>query len=210
VLRLIFSFVCDKYILLISGDVESNPGPVLHIQDNCLTLPRRTSLFERSFVPAVIQQWNTLSPILRNIQSIGANYKPELLRSMFHRLLSIIHARLRNDCSDLKRDLFLNHLSDHYICSHCIFLRLQTIFHCTMYSNERLQLFRDTRRLHPSNCNILLFGNSTLTYSENINIINAVLQELETSHCFFFKYTFHDLISHSFFSPTPLFFIRLM
>ena len=148
--------------------MESNPGPVLHIQDNCLTLPRRTSLFERSFVPSVIQQWNTLSPILRNIQSIGANYKPELLRSMFqirsvpphfmhgNRLLSISHARLRNKCSCLKRDLFLNHLSDHDICSHCIFLKLQTIFHCTIYSNERLQLFRDTRRLHPSNCNIFL------------------------------------------------------
>jgi len=36
-----------------------------------------------------------------------------------HRLLSIIHALLRNDVSDLKRDLFLNHLSDHDICSHC-------------------------------------------------------------------------------------------
>ena len=55
-----FLFVINIFY---SGDVESNPGPVLHIQDNCLTLPRRTSLFGRSFVPSVIQQWNTLSPV---------------------------------------------------------------------------------------------------------------------------------------------------
>ena len=86
-------------------------------QQDCLTLPRRTSLFERSFVSSAIQQWNTLSPILGNIQSLGA-FKRDLLRSMFptrtvpphcmhgNRLLFIIHARLRNYCSDLKRFVF--------------------------------------------------------------------------------------------------------
>ena len=65
-------------------------------------------------------------------------------------LLSIIHSRLRNKCNDLKIDLFLNHymtmISTHIV----IFLKLQTIMfvHWTIYSNERLQLFRDTRRLH--------------------------------------------------------------
>jgi len=52
--------------------------------------------------------------------------------------------------------------SDHYF------------FHCPIYSNARLQLFRDIRRLHPLNCNILLFGNSAVKYSENITIVNAV------------------------------------
>ena len=106
-----------------------NPQYNLRQQNNVLTL-LRTSLFERSFVPSVIQQWNTLSPILRNIQSLGV-FKRELLRSMFptrsvpphgmlgNKLLSIIHALFRNNCSDLKRDLFLNHFFDHDICSHC-------------------------------------------------------------------------------------------
>ena len=106
-----------------------NPQYNLRQQNNVLTL-LRTSLFGRSFIPSVIQQWNTLSPILRNIQPLGV-FKRELLRSMFptrsvpphfmlgNKLLSIIHAPLRNNCSDLKRDLFLNHLSDHDICSHC-------------------------------------------------------------------------------------------
>jgi len=93
---------------------DENPHYNLRQRNDFLTLPRRTSLFERSFVTSVIQQWNTLSPILRNIQSLGV-FKRVLLRSMFptrtvpphfmhgNRLLSIIHARLRNNCSDLKR-----------------------------------------------------------------------------------------------------------
>jgi len=44
-----------------------NPQYNVRQQHYCLTLPRRTFLFERSFVPSAIQQWNTLSPILRNI-----------------------------------------------------------------------------------------------------------------------------------------------
>ena len=37
-----------------------NPQYNVRQQNDVLTLPRRTSLFERSFVPCVIQQWNTL------------------------------------------------------------------------------------------------------------------------------------------------------
>ena len=48
-----------------------NPQYNVRQQNDVLTLPRRTSLFERSFVPCVIQQWKTLWPISRNIQSLG-------------------------------------------------------------------------------------------------------------------------------------------
>jgi len=58
-----------------------NPQYNLGQQNHFLTLPRRTSLFE-SFVPSVFQQWTTLSPILRNIQSLGV-FKRELLRGLF-------------------------------------------------------------------------------------------------------------------------------
>ena len=115
--------------------------------------------------------------------------------------------------------MLLNHLSDHDICSHCNIPETSDdyFFHCPIYSNERLQLFRDTRSLHPLNCNILLFGNSSFTYSENITIVNAVHNYIKNSKrfttqifmfvLFCFKYTFHDLISHSLFSLIPLFFI---
>ena len=37
-----------------------NPQYNVRQQNDVLNLTRRTSLFERSFVPCVIQQWNTL------------------------------------------------------------------------------------------------------------------------------------------------------
>ena len=118
------NYMVPDYLSDLFPRSAENPQYSLRQQNDCLTLPRKNI-----FVWKVVQQWNTLSPILRNIQSLGV-LKRELLRSMFpkrnvpphvmhgNRLLSIIHARLRNNCSDLKR-FVLNHLSDHDICSHC-------------------------------------------------------------------------------------------
>ena len=74
-------------------------------------------------------------------------------------------------------------MSDHDICSHCDIPESSDhyFFHCTIYSNERLQLFRDSRCLHPLNCNILLFGNSAFTHSENITIVSAVYTFIKIS-----------------------------
>ena len=98
-----------------------------------------------------------------------------------------------------------------------IFLKLQTIiFYCPIYSNERLQLFRDTRNLHPLNCNILLFGNSSFTFSKHIIIVNAVHNHINNSKrfttqifMFCFVLNIHSTISFliPFFSLIPLFFI---
>ena len=46
------------------------------------TIPRRTTLFENSFIPSAIELWNNLPPALKNIQSIGS-FKRELLSSLF-------------------------------------------------------------------------------------------------------------------------------
>ena len=35
------------------------------------------------------------------------------------RLLSSLHARIRNYCSNLKWDLFVNHLSETNLCEYC-------------------------------------------------------------------------------------------
>ena len=126
---------------------------------------------------------------MNRITSVPWLFKRELLRSMFptrtvvphfmhgNRLQSIIHARLRNNCSDLIRVMLLNHLSDHDICSHCNIPETSDdhFFHCPIYSIERL---------HPLNLNILLFGDSQFTYSENITIVNAVYNYIKSSKRF--------------------------
>ena len=93
-----------------------------------------------------------------------------------NRLLSILHTRLRNNCSDLKHDLFINHVSDHDLCFYCNVIENvdHYFFHCNRYRNERLQLFRETRHLHPLNCKLLLYGSNTFTHVDNITIVEAV------------------------------------
>ena len=105
-------------------------GYNLRSRTDFVTLPRRTTLLANSFVPSTIEFWNSLPEQLRNNPSIGS-FKRELLNSFFRttevpsyycngpRIHSVIHARLRNNCSDLKSDLYLNHVSETDKCELC-------------------------------------------------------------------------------------------
>ena len=93
-------------------------------------------------------------------------FKRELQRRMFpttnlpatcmhgNRLLPIIHTQLCKKCSDLKRDLFTNHLFNHGICSHSKIPQTahHYVFLCKMYSKDLHS------PLHPLNSYVLLFG----------------------------------------------------
>ena len=115
-------------IFLINTD---NPlGYKLRSRNDFVTLPRRTTLLANSFVPSAIDFWNSLPEQLRNNPSISS-FKRELLNRFFQatevpsyycngsRINSVIHARLRNNCSDLKSDLYLNHVSETDKCELC-------------------------------------------------------------------------------------------
>ena len=92
------------------------------------------------------------------------------------RLLSSLHARMRNNCSNLKCDLFVNHLSDTNLCVYCNVSENanHSFVHCTQFTNERLQMFHSTRNLHPLNCQRLLFGSEAWNPGQNIEIVDAV------------------------------------
>ena len=84
------------------------------------------------------------------------------------RQLTVYHARIRNKCSDLKFDIFNNHVSESHLCTcgygsedaeHC-FLK------CNIYQNQRIAIFNATRSFHPLSVNALLFGKN-ITDDEN-------------------------------------------
>jgi len=81
-----------------------------------------------------------------------------------------------NNCSNLKCDLFVNHLSETNLCVYCNVPENANhyCFHCTQFPNERLQLFHSTRNLHPLSCQLLLFGSEAWTAKQNIEIVEAV------------------------------------
>ena len=55
------------------------------------------------------------------------------------RLLSPLHTRMRNNCSKLKCDLFVNHLSETSLCVYCNVPEnaKHYFFHCTQFTNEQ-------------------------------------------------------------------------
>ena len=118
-------------------------------------------------------------PISRYIQT--RTFTQQISSSDLHflhgdRLLSSLHARMRNNCSNLKCELFVNHLSETNLCEYCNVPEnaYHYFSHCTRFTNERLQKFHSTRNLHPLNCQLLLFGSEAWNAGQHIEIVEAV------------------------------------
>ena len=88
----------------------------------------------------------------------------------------MIHARLRNGCSNLNFDLYQNHVSSikSCMCGNEIEDVEHYLFICTRYANQRILLFRSLREYHPLNCRLLLFGDDMLTKQQNEQLFDKV------------------------------------
>ena len=129
--------------------------------------------------------WNNLDLDIRQSPSLNV-FKSRLTTlyksrevpvyfSLGQRYTSIIHARLRNGCSNLNSDLFNNHIRDD---SHCDcgqekedFEHL--IFSCPNYAQARLTFFHNTRLYHPISTNKLLYGLQGASDHSNKQLINS-------------------------------------
>ena len=67
-------------------------------------------------------------------------------------------------------------LSENNLCEYCNVPENANhyFFHCTRFTNERLQMFHSTRNLHPLNCQLLLYGSEAWNPGQNIEIVEAV------------------------------------
>ena len=183
----------EKHGLLPEYLSELFPEPVnrstqynLRNSDNFVIPPRRTEIYSKSVLPSSIKLWNDLnteireSPSLRifktNITNIVTSPPVPKHYLCGDRFYSIHHTRMRNNCSNLNNDLYLNHLRDNPTCTcnsgpedpeHFF-------FKCTLFANHRLELFRNTRSFHPLSTHKLLFGIQTMTAEENENLFLEV------------------------------------
>ena len=152
-----------------------------------ITVPLcRTEISRKSCIPSSISAWNSLDIELRNSPSL-ASFKYQLKKLQNNssvptyyrtgsRYLSVLHARIRYNCSNLLSDLYINHLSPSPTCS-CseeVEDADHYFFNCPNYSNERDALLRATRDFYPLNIYTLLFGDENLTAEENTIIFTAV------------------------------------
>ena len=138
--------------------------------------------------------WNELQSDLREADSFLAfrhNLKENILGDIKipafymkgNRKWSVIHARIRNNCSDLKYELSQNHLTDdkRCVCGNLEENAIHFFFECENYSNQRLIMFRQTRQYHPLSLNTLLYGKTTLSDNDNCFLFQAVQQYIKDS-----------------------------
>ena len=165
--------------------------------DDYVIQRRRTQRFANSFIPSSTELWNQLPVYIREENTLSS-FKSSLLRNSFvaptfpkyfvygNKKISVIHARIRNKCSDLNHDLFLNRLRDNEICDGGFEKEdaEHYFFNCRKYLNERRKLFRNTHKFHPLNLDTILRGRDSLTLEDNVNIFNSVHEYIRTQSVF--------------------------
>ena len=97
-----------------------------------------------------------------------------------------MHARIRNNCSNLSNDLRLNRITQNPFCS-CnseIENAEHYFFRCPKYVKERITMLRETHSFHPLNLNKLLTGDSNLTIENYSKIFEAVQKYIKSTKRF--------------------------
>ena len=100
--------------------------------------------------------------------------------------MSVLHARLRNNCSNLNNDLCIDHLRERHFCRLCNVKEdaKHYFFTSNRYRNERLILIEAFRDFQPLNIKLLLLGNDTLNNTNNITLFRAVHEYIKNTKRF--------------------------
>ena len=149
----------------------------LRNSNNLYSIACRTNLYKNSFLPSVVDEWNSIPQDIRNLASVSSfkNYLnidrpiPNQLFFVGKRRFQIIHARLRNECSSLKHHLFMRNIVESPLCvCGAIETNQHYFFECPVYRNERSVLLRSLSYLScVVDLNTLLFGSDALTFWDN-------------------------------------------
>ena len=92
-----------------------------------------------------------------------------------------MHARIRNECSNLNSDLHQNFLLINPFCNCNLEIENAEdyFFRCPNYLNERIRLFNETRTFHPLNLDILLYGVVEMSLEVNMSLFKSVQTYIE-------------------------------
>lgn len=158
-----------RYSLRNAGDIQ--------------TFNTRTNHFQKSFLPQAIMDWNNLPQTTKDAPSLSIFKKmlhitaPKIPKYFYNgdRRSQILHARLRTNCSFLKNDLYLKNMSE---SPRCICGQKENANHfllkCENFSVQRVQMIERVRQYGNITLSKLLFGDDTLTQSDNEIIFGAV------------------------------------
>ena len=87
-----------------------------------------------------------------------------------------MHARIRNECSNLNNDLHQNFLLINSFCNCNLEIENAEhyFFRYPKYLNERTRLFNETRNFHPLNLDILHYGVVEMSLDDNMSVFKSV------------------------------------
>ena len=175
------------------GEITDYP---LRNREDVSNIHTRTATFQKSCIPSSINLWNSVDVNIRanptlnsfkcDIQTLSNLKKVPSHYLHGNRFLSVMHARIRNGCSNLNEDLFNNHLRPNPVC----FCNVSNenayhyFFSCNYYRNQREELFRSTRNYHPLSIDKLIYGDNSLTPEDNLIIFSAVQQFIKSTKRF--------------------------
>ena len=157
----------------------------------------RTEIFKKSCIRSAITLWNAADNSLKDSNTLHSfKYqmkKPFAITSKVpsyyasgNRRLSVLHARIRNNCSNLNLDLFNNFLRPDPTCSCQVEPKNAEHYFliCHKHTIQRLVLFNSLRIFLPLRLETLLYGNPNLTDAENKTIFESVHIFIKNSNRF--------------------------
>ena len=165
--------------------------------ENISIMNRRTEIFAKSFIPSGSLLWNNLPLSIRSETSVNS-FKLKLKQHVYiapqipkhyiqgKRTESVFHSRIRNKCSNLNNDLYQNHLKDFPLCDcgRSIEDAEHYFFRCERYNNERVTLFRATRKFHPLGVHFILYGSDAFSEKDNVIFFGYVHQYIKNTKRF--------------------------
>ncbi|MES9883416.1 MAG: reverse transcriptase family protein [Sedimenticola sp.] len=175
---------------LLPANVGDNVEYNLRNARNTRTVACKTQLYQNSFLPSTIHEWNNLTPDLRNSASLNI-FKNQLnsnitpIPSYYYsgkRDAQILHTRIRTNCSNLNQHLFTKNIVDNPLCTCGAVESTHHFFvHCPLYAGPRRQLSDSLTQLDIpiDDIHILLHGNSSASDETN-TIIFRVVQDYVT------------------------------
>ena len=154
----------------------------------------RTSLYKKSFLPSVVDEWNLLPQNIRDLESVSSfkdyfNIDRPIPNKLFlvgKRRFHIIHARLRNECSSLKHHLFIRKIVESPLCvCGAVETNQHYFFECPLYRNARNTLHRSLSHFScVVDLNALFFGSDALTFWDNKDVFLLVHSFIKESKRF--------------------------
>jgi hypothetical protein len=168
---------------LVPASIGHNTSYNLRNANDLQTPFSRTVLYAKSFLPSVINDWNSLPEEARHIHSLN-NFKkflntnlpkPNTLFYNGERRAQILHTRLRTKCSALNHHLFQKNIVASPLCScGAIETTQHFFFHCPLYTIIRETLLRSITPLGSLTLTTLLKGDATKGLTINSKIFEAV------------------------------------